>query len=96
MSEFFLAVVVLSSQLVVFHVNLPVKLPYPKVWYTILPDNIISKFSYQYTNNVFFQVGIVYVFNLIVGTGALTLPKAMASAGWLISIILLIVLCIMR
>uniref|UniRef100_H2Z3V6 Amino acid transporter transmembrane domain-containing protein n=1 Tax=Ciona savignyi TaxID=51511 RepID=H2Z3V6_CIOSA len=34
-------------------------------------------------------VGIVYIFNLIVGTGALTLPKAMASAGWLVSLILL-------
>ncbi|KAI4470219.1 hypothetical protein MML48_1g17562 [Holotrichia oblita] len=29
-------------------------------------------------------VGIIYVFNLIVGTGALTLPSAFAKAGWLL------------
>ncbi|KAA8585544.1 hypothetical protein FQN60_004238, partial [Etheostoma spectabile] len=28
------------------------------------------------------QVGLVYMFNLIVGTGALTMPKAFATAGW--------------
>ena len=38
------------------------------------------------------SVGFIYVFNLIVGTGALALPKAMSSAGWLVSIILLAVL----
>ena len=38
----------------------------------------------------------MYIFNLIVGTGALTLPKAMASAGWLVSVVLLILLCFMR
>ncbi|CAK8691106.1 unnamed protein product [Clavelina lepadiformis] len=37
-------------------------------------------------------VGVIYVFNLIVGTGALTLPRAMAAAGWLVSIVLLIFL----
>ncbi|KAI4470213.1 hypothetical protein MML48_1g10843 [Holotrichia oblita] len=37
-------------------------------------------------------VGIIYVFNLIVGTGALTLPSAFAKAGWLLSTILLILL----
>ncbi|EGT30166.1 hypothetical protein CAEBREN_16477 [Caenorhabditis brenneri] len=34
-------------------------------------------------------VGLLYVFNLIVGTGALALPKAFQSAGWLLSISLL-------
>ncbi|KAJ8936139.1 hypothetical protein NQ318_022221 [Aromia moschata] len=34
-------------------------------------------------------VGLVYVFNLIVGTGALTLPAAFAGAGWLLSTFLL-------
>ncbi|KAJ4948597.1 hypothetical protein JOQ06_020130 [Pogonophryne albipinna] len=34
-------------------------------------------------------VGLVYMFNLIVGTGALTMPKAFASAGWVVSISLL-------
>lgn len=32
------------------------------------------------------------MFNLIVGTGALTLPSAFAKAGWLLSTILLILL----
>ncbi|KRT85192.1 Amino acid transporter [Oryctes borbonicus] len=39
-------------------------------------------------------VGVIYVFNLIVGTGALTLPSAFAKAGWLLSTILLILLAI--
>ncbi|XP_015988046.2 transmembrane protein 104 isoform X2 [Rousettus aegyptiacus] len=37
-------------------------------------------------------VGLVYMFNLIVGTGALTMPKAFASAGWLVSLVLLVFL----
>ncbi|XP_058140670.1 transmembrane protein 104 isoform X2 [Dasypus novemcinctus] len=37
-------------------------------------------------------VGLVYMFNLIVGTGALTMPKAFASAGWLVSLLLLVFL----
>lgn len=43
-----------------------------------------------------FQVGLVYMFNLIVGTGALTMPKAFATAGWLVSLILLVFLGFMR
>ncbi|KAK9892614.1 hypothetical protein WA026_020994 [Henosepilachna vigintioctopunctata] len=38
-------------------------------------------------------VGLAYVFNLIVGTGALTLPEGFASAGWFLSTILIILLC---
>nr|XP_004655729.2 transmembrane protein 104 [Jaculus jaculus]XP_045014542.1 transmembrane protein 104 [Jaculus jaculus] len=37
-------------------------------------------------------VGLVYMFNLIVGTGALTMPKAFATTGWLVSLILLVFL----
>ncbi|XP_030389732.1 transmembrane protein 104 isoform X5 [Gopherus evgoodei] len=37
-------------------------------------------------------VGLVYMFNLIVGTGALTMPKAFATAGWLVSLILIMFL----
>lgn len=37
-------------------------------------------------------VGLVYMFNLIVGTGALTMPKAFATAGWLVSLFLLVFL----
>uniref|UniRef100_A0A8C5WLL7 Transmembrane protein 104 n=1 Tax=Leptobrachium leishanense TaxID=445787 RepID=A0A8C5WLL7_9ANUR len=40
-------------------------------------------------------VGLVYMFNLIVGTGALTMPKAFAQAGWLVSLILLVFLAFM-
>lgn len=43
-----------------------------------------------------FQVGLVYMFNLIVGTGALTMPKAFATAGWLVSLILLVFVGFMR
>lgn len=42
------------------------------------------------------QVGLVYMFNLIVGTGALTMPKAFATAGWLVSLIMLVFLGFMR
>lgn len=35
---------------------------------------------------------MVYVFNLIVGTGALTLPAAFADAGWLFSTFLMMLL----
>lgn len=37
-------------------------------------------------------MGLIYVFNLIVGTGALTLPAAFAKAGWLLSLVLIILL----
>ncbi|XP_060620711.2 transmembrane protein 104 isoform X1 [Anolis sagrei] len=40
-------------------------------------------------------VGLVYMFNLIVGTGALTMPKAFAAAGWLVSLILIMFLAFM-
>lgn len=40
-------------------------------------------------------VGLVYVFNLVVGTGALTMPKAFSSAGWLLSLITILVLSLM-
>uniref|UniRef100_A0AAY4AS39 Amino acid transporter transmembrane domain-containing protein n=1 Tax=Denticeps clupeoides TaxID=299321 RepID=A0AAY4AS39_9TELE len=40
-------------------------------------------------------VGLVYMFNLIVGTGALTMPKAFATAGWVASLTLISVLAFM-
>ncbi|CAD6185296.1 unnamed protein product [Caenorhabditis auriculariae] len=40
-------------------------------------------------------VGLLYVFNLIVGTGALALPKAFQTAGWLLSISILSVSALM-
>lgn len=38
------------------------------------------------------QVGLIFVFNLIVGTGALTLPAVFAQAGWLLSLLLIVML----
>nr|XP_006635158.1 PREDICTED: transmembrane protein 104 isoform X2 [Lepisosteus oculatus] len=40
-------------------------------------------------------VGLVYMFNLIVGTGALTMPKAFATAGWVVSLALICFLAFM-
>ncbi|KTG43332.1 hypothetical protein cypCar_00006703, partial [Cyprinus carpio] len=42
------------------------------------------------------MVGLVYMFNLIVGTGALTMPKAFAAAGWVVSVSLITFLAFMR
>ena len=42
------------------------------------------------------QVAFIYVFNLIIGVGALTMPKAFSNAGWMIAIVLTGVLCFMR
>ena len=39
--------------------------------------------------------GLIYIFNLIVGTGALTLPAAFLDAGWLLSSIIIIILAFM-
>ncbi|XP_045212425.2 transmembrane protein 104-like isoform X2 [Mercenaria mercenaria] len=41
------------------------------------------------------SVGLIYVFNLIVGTGALTMPKAFEQAGWILSLITIIILSFM-
>ncbi|GAA6110831.1 transmembrane protein 104 isoform X1 [Tachysurus ichikawai] len=40
-------------------------------------------------------VGLVYMFNIIVGTGALTMPRAFATAGWVVSLALIIFLAFM-
>ncbi|EDW39540.1 GL11905 [Drosophila persimilis] len=37
-------------------------------------------------------VGFIFIFNLIVGTGALTLPGVFAKAGWVLSLIVIILL----
>lgn len=39
-------------------------------------------------------VGLLYVFNLIVGTGALALPKAFQTAGWALSVVVLLISCL--
>ena len=38
----------------------------------------------------------MYVFNLIVGTGALTMPRAFSAAGWLLSLIMIVALAFTR
>ncbi|KAJ1362566.1 hypothetical protein KIN20_022167 [Parelaphostrongylus tenuis] len=38
-------------------------------------------------------IGLLYVFNLIVGTGALALPKAFQTAGFVLSIVVLVISC---
>lgn len=37
-------------------------------------------------------VGFIFVFNLIVGTGALTLPSAFSRAGWVLGSVLIVIL----
>ncbi|XP_061398465.1 transmembrane protein 104 homolog [Musca vetustissima] len=39
-------------------------------------------------------IGFIFIFNLIVGTGALTLPGVFAKAGWLLSLIVIILLAV--
>ncbi|XP_060606800.1 transmembrane protein 104-like, partial [Ruditapes philippinarum] len=41
------------------------------------------------------SVGLIYIFNLIVGTGALTMPRAFEQAGWVLSLVIIIVLSFM-
>lgn len=40
------------------------------------------------------SVGLIYIFNLIVGTGALTLPAVFARAGWLLGICVITILAL--
>lgn len=42
------------------------------------------------------QVGLVYIFNLIVGTGALTLPAVFSRAGWALGLSVILVLAFIR
>ncbi|CAG0915602.1 unnamed protein product [Notodromas monacha] len=42
------------------------------------------------------SVGMIFVFNLIVGTGALTLPAAFLRSGWFLGICLLVFLAFVR
>lgn len=39
-------------------------------------------------------MGFIFIFNLIVGTGALTLPSVFAMTGWLLGLILIIILAV--
>ena len=46
-------------------------------------------------NSYSWQVAFIYVFNLVVGVGALALPKAFAQTGWILGLIALGVLGLM-
>lgn len=37
----------------------------------------------------------MFIFNLIVGTGALTMPKAFSNGGWILSTVIVVMLCFM-
>lgn len=52
----------------------------------------MTNYYYVFDFIVRFQIGLIFVFNLIVGTGALTLPSAFAKTGWLLGFVLIIVL----
>ena len=41
-------------------------------------------------------MAFIFVFNLLLGAGALALPAAFADAGWLVSTVLLVILCFAR
>lgn len=58
---------------------------------TILFDRGLIFLGYFPQKKKIFQVGLVYVFNLIVGTGALALPKAFQSTGYVLSVVLLLI-----
>lgn len=64
-------------------------------------DNSNSKaYLFSFGNFRFFklipQFGFIFLFNLILGTGALALPRAFRDAGWLITAILLAFVGFMR
>ncbi|GAB6027248.1 hypothetical protein CHUAL_001533 [Chamberlinius hualienensis] len=40
-------------------------------------------------------IGAVYVFNLIVGTGALTIPAAFSDAGWILGVCVMLLISVM-
>lgn len=45
-----------------------------------------------FTFSIYLQTGFIFVFNLIVGTGALTLPSVFAKAGWFLGLLVIIIL----
>ncbi|KAG8221892.1 hypothetical protein J437_LFUL006710 [Ladona fulva] len=53
-------------------------------------DKQYSKWIYH--NEIDLQMGLAYIFNLIVGTGALTLPAAFSRAGWLLAACVIVIL----
>ncbi|PIK51228.1 putative transmembrane protein [Apostichopus japonicus] len=54
------------------------------------PSFVVTVYEKQYSPSL--TVGLIYIFNLIVGTGALTMPLAFSQAGWLTSIVIICLL----
>uniref|UniRef100_A0A8D9A3N6 Transmembrane protein 104 homolog n=1 Tax=Cacopsylla melanoneura TaxID=428564 RepID=A0A8D9A3N6_9HEMI len=49
--------------------------------------------EYTIDNKYSTPTGLIYIFNLIIGTGALTLPHAIQETGWILGSILLTLIC---
>lgn len=41
-------------------------------------------------------MGLIYIFNLMVGTGALVLPAAFVNSGWILGLVVLLAMAIIR
>ncbi|XP_062126017.1 transmembrane protein 104 homolog [Drosophila sulfurigaster albostrigata] len=54
-------------------------------------ERVVPVASASYSN----LVGFIFIFNLIVGTGALTLPGVFAKAGWFLGLVVILLLAIM-
>ena len=59
-------------------------------------SSIDTWYSYSIFTLSSFKAGFVYIFNLIVGAGALALPKAFGGAGLLLSAIIVVILAFLR
>lgn len=61
-----------------------------KIWF------IINLLSTKSVIILVVQMGLIYVFNLIVGTGALILPAVFSRAGWALGLCLICLLAFIR
>ena len=55
---------------------------------------IESIYLFNFMYFIFFQVGSIYLFNLLLGTGVLTMPAVFENAGYISGIICLTLLCL--
>ena len=59
-------------------------------------DNEVTEFVNKPQESTYSRLfAFVYILNLIVGVGAIAMPKAFAMAGWLLGLVLLIVLALL-
>ena len=54
----------------------------------------LSIYLFNFMYFIFFQVGSIYLFNLLLGTGVLTMPAVFENAGYISGIICLTLLCL--